>query len=218
MEAILHKLCEKTHQELWDLLKENNWTKDLAEVAFYMVEILKGVKKIEHLKLVQEAMDRAEEMGEEGMEHMLGKEQNMHHYTRGGSSGNSGGRGGRTSGGRGSGGRSGGMSTYSMFDYDEGEGEGMNDYARRGRRMNYGYDNYNMPYPDWTEGKPHYPPMYYGDPHKDKEKEEKEKEKDKIVAEHFEKKYKEMLEDKWEKEKNEKQQGGRMLPPPPPAK
>ena len=114
MDAILHKLCEKSQQELWDLLKENNWTKDHAEVAFYMVEILKGVKKIEHLKLVQEAMDRAEEMGEQGMEHMLGKEQNMHHYARGGSNG--GGRGGRTSGGRGSGGRSGGMSNYSMFD------------------------------------------------------------------------------------------------------
>lgn len=212
MEAILHKLCEKSQQELWDLLKENNWTKDHAEVAFYMVEILKGVKKIEHLKLVQEAMDRAEEMGEEGMEHMLGKEQNMHHYTRNGNSGGS--RGGRTSGGRGSGGRSGGMSNYSMFDYDEGEGEGMNDYARRGRRMNYGYEGY-MPYPDWSEGKPHYPPMYYGDPHKDGEK---EKEKDKIVAEHFEKKYKEMLEDKWEKEKNEKQGSGMRMPPPPPGK
>ena len=57
MDAILHKLCEKSQQELWDLLKENNWTKDHAEVAFYMVEILKGVKKIEHLKLVQEAME-----------------------------------------------------------------------------------------------------------------------------------------------------------------
>lgn len=215
MEAILHKLCEKSQQELWDLLKENNWTKDHAEVAFYMVEILKGVKKIEHLEKVQEAMERAEEMGEEGMEHMLGKEQNMHHYARSGNSGGS--RGGRTSGGRGSGGRSGGMSNYSMFDYDEGEGEGMGNYARGGRRMNYGYEGY-MPYPEWNEGKPYYPPVYYGEPHKDKEKEEKEKEKDKIVAEHFEKKYKEMLEDKWEKEKNEKQQGGRMPPPPPTVK
>ena len=212
MEAILHKLCEKSQQELWDLLKENNWTKDHAEVAFYMVEILKGVKKIEHLKKVQEAMERAEEMGEEGMEHMLGKEQNMHHYTRSGNSGGS--RGGRASGGRGSGGRSGGMSNYTMFDYDEEEGEGMNDYARRGRRMNYGYEGY-MPYPDWSEAKPPYPPMYYGDPHKDGEK---EKEKDKIVAEHFEKKYKEMLEDKWEKEKNEKQSSGVRMPPPPPSK
>lgn len=195
MDAILHKLCEKSQQELWDLLKENNWTKDHAEVAFYMVEILKGVKKIEHLKLVQEAMDRAEEMGEQGMEHMLGKEQNMHHYARNGG----GSRGGRTSGSRGSGGRSGGMSTYTMFDYEEGEGEGKPwEYGKR--------------YPEW-EPEPYYrPPMYYGD----KEKEEKEKEKDKIVAEHFEKKYKEMLEDKWEKEKNEKQ-GGRMPPPPPPT-
>ena len=195
MEAILHKLCEKSQQELWDLLKENNWTKDHAEVAFYMVEILKGVKKIEHLKLVQEAMEKAEEMGEEGMEHMLGKEQNMHHYARSGGS-----RGGRASGGRGSGGRSGGMSIYSMFDYDEGEGEGMNGYPRGGRRINYGYEGH-MPYPEWEEGKPHYrPPIYYGEPDK-----EKEKEKDKIVAEHFENKYKEMLEDKWEKEKKEKE-------------
>ena len=207
MDAILHKLCEKSQQELWDLLKENNWTKDHAEVAFYMVEILKGVKKIEHLKLVQEAMDRAEEMGEQGMEHMLGKEQNKHHYTRGGSNGGS--RGGRTSGGRGSGGRSGGMSNYSMFDYDEGEGESPWNY---GRMMPGGH----MPYPEWEEEKRHYPPMYYGEPHKEKEK---EKEKEKIVAEHFENKYKEMLEDKWEKEKKEKEEKQgmtRMSPPPPP--
>lgn len=200
MDAILHKLCEKSEQELWDLLKQPEWTKDHAEVAFYMLEIMKGVKKIEHLKKVQEAMEHAEDMGEQGMEHMLGNEQNMHHYARGG----------RTSGGRGSGGRSGNgnMSNYAMFDYDEGEGEGADNYVRRGRRM-YNY----MPYPKWEdEGKHHYPPMYYGDePHKDKEKD-----KDKIVAEHFEKKYKELLEDKWEKEKNEKQGStSRMLPPPP---
>ena len=187
MDAILHKLCEKSQQELWDLLKENNWTKDHAEVAFYMVEILKGVKKIEHLKLVQEAMDRAEEMGEQGMEHMLGKEQNMHHYAR---------RGGRM------GGRPKMPSNYSMFDYGEGEWENKPWEPEK--------------YPNWDEVR-HYPPMYYGEPHKDKEKEEKEKEKDKIVAEHFEKKYKEMLEDKWEKEKNEKQ-GGRMPPSPPTVK
>lgn len=215
MEAILHKLCEKSQQELWDLLKENNWTKDHAEVAFYMVEIMKGVKKIEHLKKVQDAMERAEEMGEQGMEHMLGNEQNMHHYARNGNSG--GNRGGRTSGARGSGGRSGGASNYAMFDYDEGEGEGMNNYARGVRRMNYGYEGY-MPYPDWSEGKPHYPPMYYGEPH-DKEKDkDKEKEKDKIVAEHFEKKYKELLEDKWEKEKNDRQGSTSRMPPPPPSK
>ena len=184
MDAILHKLCEKSQQELWDLLKENNWTKDHAEVAFYMVEILKGVKKIEHLKLVQEAMDRAEEMGEQGMEHMLGKEQNMHHYAR---------RGGRMSG------RPKMPSNYSMFDYGEGEWENKPWEPEK--------------YPDWGDAR-HYPPMYYGEPHVDKEK---EKEKDKIVAEHFEKKYKEMLEDKWEKEKNEKQ-GGRMPPPPPTVK
>ena len=182
MDAILHKLCEKSQQELWDLLKENNWTKDHAEVAFYMVEILKGVKKIEHLKLVQEAMDRAEEMGEQGMEHMLGKEQNMHHYAR---------RGGRMSG------RPKMPSNYSMFDYGEGEWENKPSEPEK--------------YPNWGEVR-HYPPTYYGD----KEEKEKEKEKNKIVAEHFEKKYKEMLEDKWEKEKNEKQ-GGRMPPPPPPT-
>lgn len=182
MDAILHKLCEKSQQELWDLLKENNWTKDHAEVAFYMVEILKGVKKIEHLKLVQEAMDRAEEMGEQGMEHMLGKEQNMHHYAR---------RGGRMVS------RPKMPSNYSMFDYGEGEWENKPWEPEK--------------YPDWDEVR-HYPPRYYGD----KEDKEKEKEKDKIVAEHFEKKYKEMLEDKWEKEKNEKQ-SGRMPPPPPPT-
>lgn len=101
MDAILHKLCEKSQAELWDLLKEPCWSKDHAEVAFYMVEVLKGVKKIEHMEKVQEAMERAEEMGEEGMEHMLGREQNMHHYAR----------------------RGGGRKMPMRFGYDEGEWE-----------------------------------------------------------------------------------------------
>ena len=101
MDDILHKLHEKSQAELWDLLKEPCWSKDHAEVAFYMVEVLKGVKKIEHMEKVQEAMERAEEMGEEGMEHMLGREQNMHHYAR----------------------RGGGRRMPMRFEYDEGEWE-----------------------------------------------------------------------------------------------
>ena len=124
MDAILHKLCEKSQQELWDLLKENDWTKDHAEVAFYMVEILKGVKKIEHLKLVQEAMDRAEEMGEEGMEHMLGREQKPHHYAR------------RV-------GRPRMPMRYDMYGYDEGEGE---DKPMRTKEPDWYYPPYKYDY------------------------------------------------------------------------
>ena len=175
MDVILHKLCEKSQEELWGLLKEPEWTKDHAEVAFYMVEVLKGVKKIEHMEKVQEAMERAEEMGEEGMEHMLGKEQNMHHYTR-----------------RGGGGRRMPM----RFSYDEGEWEDMPWEDKKYQR------------PEWEE--PYYPK------HHDKEK---EKQHDKIVATHFENKYKELLEEKWEKEKKEKEkeQGSGRTPPPPPT-
>jgi hypothetical protein len=56
MSAILHKVCEKAEQELWEILKHPDWSKEHAEVAFYMVEIMKGVKKMEHLKKLDEAM------------------------------------------------------------------------------------------------------------------------------------------------------------------
>lgn len=171
MDDILHKLHEKSQAELWDLLKEPCWTKDHAEVAFYMLEVLKGVKKIEHMEKVQEAMERAEEMGEEGLEHMPGREQNMHHYTR----------------------RGGGRRPM-MFDYGEGEWEEKPWVDRKHR-------------PDWEEEEPYYPMTR-----------EKEKHHDKIVATHFENKYKELLEEKWEKEKKEKERetGARVTPPPPP--
>lgn len=143
MDAILHKLCEKAQQELWDLLKENNWSKDHAEVAYYMVEIVKAAKKMEHMKRMDE------EENEQDAPYRY--EQN--------------GNGGRSSGGRGS------------------SGGG-------GNRNNYEYT-----------------PRY--------EDEEWDREKDKIVAKHFEKRYKEMLEDRWEKEKNERQNNSRMPPLPP---
>jgi hypothetical protein len=167
MNNLLHKLCEKSEAELWEMVKVEQWTPEHAKVAFYLTEIMKGVKKIEHLKLVQEAMDRAEEMGEEGMEHMLGKEQNMHHYAR---------RGGRMSGR----GRNPMMSRYAMYDYDEGEGEG------------YPHEK------EWEHNWKVPPTMY----------EMKQDEK------YWEKKYKELWEEK-EKEKKENA-GNRILPPPPP--
>lgn len=63
MNAILHKLCEKSEQELWELLKNPDWSKDHAEVAYYMVEIMKAVKKIEHLENLEEAMEEYDEQG-----------------------------------------------------------------------------------------------------------------------------------------------------------
>ena len=173
MDTILHKLCEKSQEELWSLLKEPCWTKDHAEVAFYMLEVLKGVKKMEHMEKVQEAMERAEELGEDGMEHMLGKEQSMHHYAR----------------------RGGGRRMPMRFGYDEGEWEEIPWEDKKHHRR-----------PEWEED---YYPMTH----------DKEKHHDKIIATHFENKYKEMLEDKWEKEKKEKEKEGttRMPPPPPPT-
>ena len=122
MDNLLHKLCEKSEAELWEMVKVEQWTPEHAEVAFYLTEIMKGVKKIEHLKLVQEAMEKAEEMGEEGMEHMLGKEPQMSHYAYAR-------RGGRRSGRRGSRGR------YN-YGYDSEEDESYPlefEYARGGR-------------------------------------------------------------------------------------
>lgn len=219
MDNLLHKLCEKSEAELWEMVKVEQWTPEHAKVAFYLTEIMKGVKKIEHLKLVQEAMDRAEEMGEEGMEHMLGKEQNMHHYAR---------RGGRMSGGRGSRGRY----NYSYYSEDDEDYPSIEiEYARGGSRggnsggrggsnganyANYAYDNgggssssgnYNMGHHPSHYPMAMPPEMYSIMPYMENKINEKvEKEWEKAEKE-WEKKHK-------DDEKNNS--GGRMPPPPPP--
>ncbi len=145
MGAIIHKMCERAEQELWDILKENKWNKDHAEIAFYLTEIMKGAKKIEHLAKLDEAMEKFDKEEEE--------QKKMDN-------------------------------PGSMFEYEEDEDEG--DYVRRRR----GRGNYNRgrmippPYriPDNT-----IPINYTHDP--------KEK--------YYEEKYKELLEEKWEKEKKE---------------
>ena len=213
MDNLLHKLCEKSEAELWEMVKVEQWTPEHAEVAFYLTEIMKGVKKIEHLKLVQEAMDRAEEMGEEGMEHRLGKEQNMHHYAR---------RGGRMSGGRGSRGRY----NYSYFSEDDEDYPSIEiEYARGGSRggnsgggrggsnsgnyANYAYDNdggnYNMGYHPNHYPMAMPPEMYSIMPYMENKINEKvEKEWEKAEKE-WEKKH---------KDDDKNSSGGRMPPPP----
>ena len=219
MDNLLHKLCEKSEAELWEMVKVEQWTPEHAKVAFYLTEIMKGVKKIEHLKLVQEAMDRAEEMGEEGMEHMLGKEQNMHHYAR---------RGGRMSGGRGSRGRY----NYSYFSEDDEDYPSIEiEYARGGNRggnsggrgssnganyANYAHDNsggssgggnYNMGYHPSHYPMAMPPEMYSIMPYMENKINEKvEKEWEKAEKE-WEKKH---------KDDDKNNSGGRMPPPPPP--
>ena len=218
MDNLLHKLCEKSEAELWEMVKVEQWTPEHAEVAFYLTEIMKGVKKIEHLKLVQEAMDRAEEMGEEGMEHMLGKEQNMHHYAR---------RGGRMSGGRGSRGRY----NYSYYSEDDEDYPSIEiEYARGGSRggnsggrggsnganyANYAYDNgggssgggnYSMGYHPSHYPMAMPPEMYSIMPYMENKINEKvEKEWEKAEKE-WEKKH---------KDDDKNSSGGRMPPPPP---
>lgn len=221
MDNLLHKLCEKSEAELWEMVKVEQWTPEHAKVAFYLTEIMKGVKKIEHLKLVQEAMDRAEEMGEEGMEHMLGKEQNMHHYAR---------RGGRMSGGRGSRGRY----NYSYFSEDDEDYPSIEiEYARGGNRggnsggrgssnganyANYAYDNgggssggggnYNMGYHPSHYPMAMPPEMYSIMPYMENKINEKvEKEWEKAEKE-WEKKHKD----------DDKNNSGGRMPPPPPSK
>ena len=169
MDAIIHKMCERAEQELWDVLKENKWSKDHAEIAFYLTEIMKGAKKIEHLAKLDEAMEKFDKEEEKKMMRMDNPEHSQ--FARGGSRGN-GSRGG------------GGTSNYAMFEYEEDEDEG--DYARRMR----GRGNYtNLPMiPPPYRTPDHVMPINYT--HDPKEK-------------YYEEKYKEMLEEKWEKEKKE---------------
>ena len=183
MGAIFHKLCEKSEQELWDLLKEPEWTKEHAEIAYYMVEIMKAVKKMEHLKKLDEAMDEydwQEEMMDKKKEND-DDDDDKSKFARGGR------RGGRR------------RMNYNMFDYDEGEHEGMMrpkyptrvpnwetppshygyDYANTGSGSSSGSGNMN------SSGGGNFNVDY-------------------AAAQYYENKYRELLEDKWEKEKKDK--------------
>ena len=189
MGAIFHKLCEKSEQELWDLLREPEWTKEHAEVAYYMVEIMKAVKKMEHLKKLDEAMDDydwQEEMMDKKKED--DDDDDKSKFARGG-------RGGRRGGRR--------RNNYSMFDYDEGEHEGMMrpkyptrmpnwetppshygyDYANTGSSSSSGSGNMNSSGSGNRGGNFNV---------------------DYAAAQYYENKYRELLEDKWEKEKKDK--------------
>ena len=186
MGAIFHKLCEKSEQELWDLLKEPEWTKEHAEIAYYMVEIMKAVKKMEHLKKLDEAMDEydwQEEMMDKKKED--DDDDDKSKFARGGR------RGGRR------------RMNYSMFDHDEGEHEGMMrpkyptrmpnwetppshygyDYANAGSGSSSGSGNMNSSGGGNRGGNFNV---------------------DYAAAQYYENKYRELLEDKWEKEKKDK--------------
>lgn len=193
MGAIFHKLCEKSEQELWDLLKEPEWTKEHAEVAYYMVEIMKAVKKMEHLKKLDEAMDDydwQEEMMDKKKED--DDDDDKSKFARGG-------RGGRRGGRR--------RNNYSMFDYDEGEHEGMMRPKYPTRMPNwetppshYGYDYANTGSGSSSMGSSGSGNMNSsgggnrgGNFNVDY-----------AAAQYYENKYRELLEDKWEKEKKDK--------------
>lgn len=181
MGAIFHKLCEKSEQELWDLLREPEWTKEHAEVAYYMVEIMKAVKKMEHLKKLDEAMDEYD-----WQEEMMDKKKDddddddKSKFARGGR------RGGRR------------RMNYSMFDYDEGEHEGMM------------RPKYPTRMPNWET-----PPSHYGYDYANTGNGSSMNSSgsgnrggnfnvDYAAAQYYENKYRELLEDKWEKEKKDK--------------
>lgn len=193
MGAIFHKLCEKSEQELWDLLKEPEWTKEHAEVAYYMVEIMKAVKKMEHLKKLDEAMDDydwQEEMMDKKKED--DDDDDKSKFARGGRGGRRGGR---------------GRMNYSMFDYDEGEHEGMMRPKYPTRMPNwetppshYGYDYANTGSGSSSMGSSGSGNMNSsgggnrgGNFNVDY-----------AAAQYYENKYRELLEDKWEKEKKDK--------------
>ena len=187
MGAIFHKLCEKSEQELWDLLKEPEWTKEHAEIAYYMVEIMKAVKKMEHLKKLDEAMDEydwQEEMMDKKKEND-DEDDDKSKFARGGR------RGGRR------------RMNYSMFDYDEGEHEGVM------------RPKYPTRMPNWET-----PPSHYGYDYANTGSGSSSGSGsmnssgggnrggnfnvDYAAAQYYENKYRELLEDKWEKEKKDK--------------
>lgn len=193
MGAIFHKLCEKSEQELWDLLKQPEWSKDHAEVAFYMVEIMKAVKKMEHLKKLDEAMEEYD-----WQEEMMDKKKEKDDDDKSEFA-----RGGRRSGNRGGGRR---RNNYSMFDYDEGEFEGI-----PMRRMS------PVRTPNWET-----PPTHYGYDYANSGGGSSNMggnsnsssgagrsggtfNVDYAAAQYYENKYRELLEDKWEKEKKDKE-------------
>ena len=143
MDVILHKLCERSQQELWDVLNAGKWSKEHAETAFYLTEILKATKKMEHLKKLDEAMERYEE--EESKEP-------WHNYAR--------------------------RRMPSSYEYEEDEDEGAMVHKRGLHPKDF------PPYRwkgDWKE-----PPINYA------------------KEDYYEEKYKELLEEKWEKEKDKK--------------
>lgn len=162
MGAIIHKMCERAEQELWDVLKENKWSKDHAEIAFYLTEIMKGAKKIEHLAKLDEAMEKFDKEEEEKKMMRMDNPEHSQFARRG----------------------NGGISNYAMFGYEEDEDEG--EYARRMRGRG-NYTNLPMKPPPYRTPD-HVMPINYT--HEPKEK-------------YYEEKYKELLEEKWEKEKKE---------------
>lgn len=201
---ILHKLCEKSEQELWEMLKENEWTAKHAEVAYYLVEIMKAAKKIEYMNKIQEAMEK-EEKRKEGENEDEGGSSEFARGMRGGGS-----RRGRSRTGMYEFG-------YNADEEDEDEwfarGGGRRGGSRGGNRG--GRNNYEYEYENYNQGGNYthpqndgrmMPPIVYTTNNKD----------------YYEEKYKELLEDKWEREKKEKEkekekehQGKATLPPPP---
>lgn len=194
MGAIFHKLCEKSEQELWDLLKEPEWTKEHAEIAYYMVEIMKAVKKMEHLKKLDEAMDEYD-----WQEEMMDKKKEDDDDDDDKSKFARGGRGGRRGGRR--------RMNYSMFDYDEGEHEGMMRPKHPTRMPNwettpshYGYD-----YANTGSGSPSMGASGSGNMNSSSSGNHGGNfNVDYAAAQYYENKYRELLEDKWEKEKKDK--------------
>jgi hypothetical protein len=163
MGAIVHKMCERAEQELWDILKEPVWSKEHAEIAFYLTEIMKGAKKIEHLRKLEETMEKYED---EDREERIQKGQ-PRYYERN-------------------------MREYSMYEEDE---DAREDYARRmgryTRGKSYNYEHHSPAHHNPPEREAS-PPIVYN--------------LGGSSPSYYEEKYRELLEDKWEKEKKEKEQ------------
>ena len=121
MNTLLHKLCEKSEEELWEMLKNKEWTPECAQITYYLVEIMKAVKKMEYLEKVEESMDWGiEEMKKQNKEEEEGKEKSE--YARGRR----------------------GRNNYEWDDEMSMYARSRSGRSRIGRYSNYEYDNYDQ--------------------------------------------------------------------------
>lgn len=55
---MIEKLTARIEDELWELLECKNWSVKHVEVAHYLLEMMRDIKKMEYYRKEEEAMER----------------------------------------------------------------------------------------------------------------------------------------------------------------